>query len=78
MRRRGDPCGRPPCHCEPVTDVCILPKQKRCGNPSLESIFDNRKARRSGFAVERKKEIADVQLSRLFRKPRKRNAASFF
>jgi hypothetical protein len=40
--------------------------------------FNNHKAQRSGFVVERKKEIADVQLSRLLRKPRKRNEASFF
>ena len=36
------------------------------------------KTQRSGFDLERKKEPADVQFSRLFRKPRKRNGAGFF
>ena len=40
--------------------------------------FDQNEAQRSGFALERKKEGADMQFSRLLRKPRKRNGASFF
>ena len=40
--------------------------------------FNQFKAQRSGFELERKKETADMQLSWLFRKPRKRNAAGFF
>jgi len=36
------------------------------------------KAQRCGFDFERKKEPADMELSRLFRKPRKRNGAGFF
>ena len=36
------------------------------------------KTQRSGFDLERKKEPADVQFSRLFRKPRKWNGAGFF
>ena len=35
-------------------------------------------AQRSGFDLERKKDTADVQFSRLLRKPRKRNGAEFF
>ena len=34
-------------------------------------------AQRSGFDFERKREIADMELSRHFRKPGKRNGASF-
>ena len=35
-------------------------------------------AQHSGFDLERRKEITDVQLSLLFRKPRKRNGVNFF
>ena len=35
-------------------------------------------AQRSGFELERKKESADMEFSRLLRKPRKRNGADFF
>ena len=47
---------------------------QRVSSPPLYRI----EAQRSGFDSERKKEGADMQLSRLLRKPRKRNAASFF
>ena len=35
-------------------------------------------AQRSGFELERKKESADMEFSRLLRKPRKQNGADFF
>ena len=35
-------------------------------------------AQRSGFGLERKKESTDMELSRLLRKPRKRNDVDFF
>jgi hypothetical protein len=39
--------------------------------------FPNAEPSVCGSALERKKETADVQFSRLLRKPRKRNAAGF-
>ena len=36
------------------------------------------KAQRNGFDLERRKEITDVEFSRRFGKPRKRNGVSFF
>ena len=52
--------------------------RRLCLRRNEELVSNKHKAQRSGFVLERKKEIADVQLSRPLRKPRKRNGASFF
>ena len=51
--------------------------RKRNGASFFRSPTPSR-AQRSGSAWKRRKEGADMQLSRLLRKPRKRNGASFF
>ena len=40
-------------------------------------VLNKIEAQRSGFDFERKREIADMELSRRLRKPGKRNGASF-
>ena len=44
---------------------------------SISNVLYKIEAQRSGFDFERKREIADMELSRHFRKPGKRNGASF-
>ena len=52
-------------------------KKKKAVN-SIPRLKPKSKPNEVGSIWKRKKEIADMELFRLFRKPKKRNGASFF
>jgi hypothetical protein len=61
------------------SEAGLVLKGRRKEQASSRAIVLNKiEAQRSGFDFERKREIADMELSRRLRKPGKRNATGFF